>query len=91
MNVALAEPDIITDLEFDLEIPCEGRAHASGTNAHVIDQPASYALISPCCGLRVVLCRGRAKYLELQADTIHCRLCGRDSTADKWGFKKFGK
>ena len=87
--IALAEPDTITDLEFDLEIPCEGRMHASGTNFHIVDQQASYALISPCCGIRIVLCRARAEYLKVQSDTIHCRKCGRDSMAHKWQFREF--
>ena len=81
---ALAEPDTITDLDFDLEIPCEGRVHQMGTNAHVIDQQASYALISPCCSLPVLLCRSRALYLKAKAGMIHCRNCDRDSSATKW-------
>ena len=83
---ALAEPDTITDLEFDLEIPCEGRVHSNGTNAHVIDQQASYALFSPCCGLRVFLCLGRAAYLKNEALILHCSGCNRDSMANKWRF-----
>ena len=85
---ALAEPDTITDLEFDLKIPCEGRVHQRGTNAHVIDQKASYALMSPCCGLRVLLCRSRALYLKAEAGTIHCRSCDRDSSATKWSLRE---
>lgn len=87
--LALSEPDTITKLEFDLEIPCEGMMHSHGTFFHVADQHATIALISPCCGLRVVLCRSRAEYLKTESDTIHCRSCGRDSMAHKWSFKEF--
>lgn len=85
---ALAEPDTITDLDFDLEIPCQGRGHVGGIDAHVIDQQASYALMSPCCGLRLLLCRGRAMYLKTNAFVIHCRSCDRDSSAGKWRFRE---
>ena len=83
-----AAPETITDLEFDLEIPCEGRGHPIGTKAHIIDQKAAYAFISPCCHSRVLLCRSRGLYLKQQADTIHCPDCGRDSSAGKWRIRE---
>ena len=82
------EPETIIQLEFDLEIPCGGRSHGEGANFHVIDQFASIALMAPCCGFRLMLCRGRADHLQAYSDVIHCFACDRDSSASKWRFQE---
>ena len=86
MTTATTEPETITNLDTAWEIPCGGRKHAAGTDAHLVKQFASYLLHSPCCGFRVLLCEGRAMYLKNVALVLRCSGCGRDSTVDKWRF-----
>ena len=86
MTITTTAPETITDLDTAWEIPCGGRTHMAGTNAHQVGQWASYWLHSPCCGFRVLLCEGRAVYLKNDALVLQCNGCGRDSTVDKWRF-----
>ena len=87
MNITT--PETITALEFAPTIPCGGTTHQTGTNWHVVGQVASRAVISQCCGFRLVLCKGRADYLQQMACTINCSQCHRDSSASDWRFETF--
>jgi len=51
-------PDIelIEHLDFDAELACEGVSHAAGENGHVSSEQAPWLSISPCCGMRLLLC-----------------------------------
>ena len=78
--------ETITDLDTAWDIPCAGQQHVNGTHSHVLGQNASQAAISPCCGFRLLLCEGRANYLQHIADVIHCSSCDHDSKAWLWQF-----
>lgn len=48
--------EVIEHLDFDAELGCEGPSHSIGKHGHSPSEPASWLVIAPCCGLKMLAC-----------------------------------
>lgn len=77
----------MTAADIEVELPCDGWAHWLARVGHIPTQAASFALFSACCGFRVFICAGRARFIREESGMIHCASCDRDSSSSTWTCK----
>lgn len=78
------DTDTIVELVGDMV--CSDAFHALSQSAHVASQPGEYVLIAPCCGMRTILCKGRAYYLKYISAEIHCTSCDQKWAPGRYRF-----
>lgn len=73
--------DQLEHLDFDLQ--CEGLYHSRALQGHVPAQPASWYLIAPCHGARLMICDGRRAWLATRG-TLQCTVCRVEWLIERW-------
>ena len=68
---------------LDWEPPCEGLDHARALHGHQPGQAASYMLIAPCHGPRIMICAARRNYL-LGLGLLRCNVCKVETLVERW-------
>jgi hypothetical protein len=74
MATAIPDTNVLLDLDFDHTPACEGQHHADGTNdwGHNPAQSASWVMVAPCCGPKMLICDARRAFILSQYKGMHC-------------------
>ena len=79
------ETTVLSDLDFNSELPCEGAHHVRGLSGHIKEQRGAFMVYSPCCGPKVVQCNARVTAMRTSG-VLYCGTCKEEHLTSTYTF-----